>query len=268
MADPITTKKTDPIKEALAAPPKELEKKRKTANEAKNEAEIALAEVEVEKAIVDKRIKKNTTAKAALSNVKESFNRVNRSGNFAAALATDVSGTNLAQSITDAAKSVKAALGSVDKAYTQALTMNGRVQKVEVVDTDPKTLVKNYFSHTEQAVDHTEVWKQSSENLAVDNSSFLKLTVDNNVADITNLTAKIEALGKDVDATIVDIQTALDEDESTSADLQTKIDEFNLAKIKNELVIQTSVEVIENKNTVSLPVPVESSSKKTSKSNN
>jgi hypothetical protein len=239
--------KADLVKDAINAPIKASNEKLNTATKALKDANASLKEPVAELETVTQRIEQSKIAIAGLMEVKKSFNKVNGSANFASALGADVSGANVAQSITDAAKSVKTALGTVKSAYADAIAMNGRVQHVDVVDTpDTKKLVTSYMDSTMAAVELTQSWKDTSVELAVDNSSFLKLNVDDNVARITDLTAKVAALGLDVDSTIADRQALLEQDTSTAGELQAKIDALNIEIEKNGLAISTSKEIIKN----------------------
>jgi len=235
------------IRDALKAPIKESEKKRDAANDAvSNDTEI-LNSLKEELRTTEDRIDKSNNTLKDLAEVKKSFNEVNRLGNFALTLGADVDGASVAQSITDAAKSVKTALGSLEKAYPEAMAMNARVVKIDAEDDKDSTkdIVATYKDTTIAAADLTETWKNTSTKLAVENSSFLKLKVDGGKASITDLMTNIEALGQDVDSTIADRQALLEQDTTTASELKAKIDELNIEIEKNTMVSKTSAGIIE-----------------------
>ena len=244
MADSTTTNTTetnkDPLVAAKEAPMEASAKKRKDAKDA-----ISGNTEEVKKTFDDLKAKNKSIANnkdelGKLEDVKSSFDKINRAGNNAATFATNVSGDAIAQSITEAAKAVKAALDSIEVTYPDASAMHARVTSVDVIKGDDSKLTQKIVDATLKATEEVESWKNNSLNFAVDQSGFLTKDVVNSMTQIAELVTAIGTLGEDVDTTTSETQAALEADMTMAAQLQKTLDGLMLANMQNDLIIKTS----------------------------
>lgn len=243
-----TTKETKASKDPIADLKKALltasETKQKDAAKAISKNKEPLKQAQEDLTAKNSNIKSNQKELKALEEVQSNFNNISRAANHASAIAANVAGNALAKSITATAKAAKTALDSMEVTFPEASAMKARVDSVySDQDTqDTKDLVNVYTENSKKATDAVEKWKESLVDLAISHSDLLNKDVVEIMAKITDLVAAVGTIGTDLATTTQETQSALAQDQKAAATLQATIDDYELQKLQNTIIVDSSTE--------------------------
>ncbi|MEM7186580.1 MAG: hypothetical protein AAF466_07965 [Bacteroidota bacterium] len=233
--------KKDPLAEARNAPLEASKTKNEAATKAITDNKDALGDAQAALTAANKIIDENKEELNALEKVKTSSDEINRAANSASTLAESVAGDAIAQSITDAAKAVKAALDSIEVAFPEASAMLARVDSVDKdYDTGAtRKIVVDYVDGSKSATDAVEQWKKSAVALAIDQTDFLNNDMVDAMAGMADIVAAATTVATDVDTTTTETQTAIADAQKAAAAAQTTLDGLELQNLQSKVTLKS-----------------------------
>lgn len=171
-----------------------------------------------------------------LKNLKDGIIEIAHHGNTAGEVALSISTADVITKITEAAKSTKNALKSIEVTYPEAEAMKARVHSVEVEkDTNVIDLVEAYVTNSKLAADTTEKSKNYAQKTAIASTKSLNKKVDLKLAEITELNANIQTINQEIEALCQLQQKSIADAEKKYSSLKTAHEAISLEKLKSDL---------------------------------